>query len=156
MAIDPLSLAGPVQQGQGVAGQYVYWMCMPHPLEETVAERGVICESSSGIYGVVWYNKPHIKRLGGAGGAPEETKETGEQPRRPRIHRRQTEMPKVLEQIVLFDTHALRSWAEFQRLRATRAKALVIVVVFGMLARSCNEFQRQRGSRAKSIGNHCI
>ena len=40
MAIDPLSLAGPVQQGQGVAGQYVYWMCMPHPLEETVAERG--------------------------------------------------------------------------------------------------------------------
>jgi len=41
MAADPLSLEGPVQRGQGVAGQYVYWICMPHPLLETVAEHGI-------------------------------------------------------------------------------------------------------------------
>ena len=69
MAIDPLSLAGPVQQGQGVAGQYVYWMCMPHPLEETVAERGVICESSSGIWGRLAQQAPYKEIGGRRGGA---------------------------------------------------------------------------------------
>ena len=41
MAVDPLFLAGPVQEGQGVAGQYVYWIRIPHPMEETVAERNI-------------------------------------------------------------------------------------------------------------------
>ena len=34
-------LEGPTQRGQGVTGQYVYWICMPFPLPETVASNGV-------------------------------------------------------------------------------------------------------------------
>ena len=34
-------LEGPTQRGQGVCGQYVYWICMPYPLPETVASNGV-------------------------------------------------------------------------------------------------------------------
>ena len=34
-------LDGPPQQGQGQNGQYVYWVCMVFPSDETVAEHGV-------------------------------------------------------------------------------------------------------------------
>ena len=37
----PLSLDGPAQRGQGVAGQYVYWICMPYPTPENVAAHNV-------------------------------------------------------------------------------------------------------------------
>ena len=36
-----LVLDGPAQRGQGVAGQYVYWMCMPYPTPENVAAHNV-------------------------------------------------------------------------------------------------------------------
>ena len=36
-----LRLDGPAQQGQRANGQYVYWMCMACPSEETVAAQGI-------------------------------------------------------------------------------------------------------------------
>ena len=41
MAADPLALAVPPQRCQGNCGQYAYWICMPHPLPETVEQSGV-------------------------------------------------------------------------------------------------------------------
>lgn len=41
MAEPNLPLTGPLQKGQGVAGQYVYWICMAHPFAETVEAQGV-------------------------------------------------------------------------------------------------------------------
>ena len=41
MAADLLALAGPPQRGQGNCGQHAYWICMPHPLPETVEQSGV-------------------------------------------------------------------------------------------------------------------
>ena len=37
----PLTLEGPAQGGRGVHGQYVYWIVMPYPTEEIVAQSGV-------------------------------------------------------------------------------------------------------------------
>ena len=36
-----LPLDGPRQHGRETQGQYVYWICMPHPLDETVERHGI-------------------------------------------------------------------------------------------------------------------
>ena len=36
-----LEFRGPPQQGRGAQGQYVYWIVMPYPTPETVAEQAV-------------------------------------------------------------------------------------------------------------------
>ena len=41
MAEPNLPLTGPTQKGQGVAGQYGYWICMAHPSAETVEAQRV-------------------------------------------------------------------------------------------------------------------
>jgi hypothetical protein len=38
---DVLALEGPLQRGRGFQGKYVYWICMPFPKPETVAQTGV-------------------------------------------------------------------------------------------------------------------
>ena len=39
---DPdVELTGPSQEGRGVQGQYIYWICMQHPKPETVQRTGV-------------------------------------------------------------------------------------------------------------------
>ena len=37
----PLTLEGRAQGGRGVRGQYVYWIVMPYPTGEIVAQSGV-------------------------------------------------------------------------------------------------------------------
>ena len=36
-----LQAKGPAQEGRGVHGQYVYWICMAMPRQETILARGI-------------------------------------------------------------------------------------------------------------------
>ena len=41
-------MEGPAQRSQGQSWQYLFWICLPHPLPETVAQHGVKCPEDFG------------------------------------------------------------------------------------------------------------